>query len=97
LNADQWNYYRNNLFPPALTPDQFGTLLSKLSAGVTRDAMNVDQFLYALQSSGVVGGLSGGIQGGMGDVVPVQSRPSVSMMSFGGGFNAFPQKKNWSN
>jgi hypothetical protein len=102
MNADQWNFYRNNIQPPALTPDQFGTLLSKLPAGVTRDAMTVDQFMNALYNSQVVPGLSGGIQGmgmgmGMGDVVPVQSRPSVPMMSFGGGFNAFQQKKNWSN
>lgn len=99
MNADQWNYYRNNIQPPALTPDQFGTLLSKLPGGVTRDSMTVDQFMNALYNSQVVPGLTGiyGMGMGMGDVVPVASRPSIPMMSFGGGFNAFQQKKNWSN
>lgn len=98
LNADQWNYYRNNLQPPALTPDQFGRVIASLPAGVSRDSMNVDQFLSALSASGVVGMSGMGYGMGMGDVVPVMSRPSVPMMSFGGaGFNPFPQKKGWTN
>jgi hypothetical protein len=60
--------------------------------------MNVDQFLSALSASGVAGMSGMGYGTGMGDIVPVMSRPSIPMMNFGGaGFNPFPAKKGWTN
>jgi hypothetical protein len=86
LSADQWNYYQNIVNPPALTGTQFGQVVGTLPASGygSRGSMTIDQFMTALQSSGVFSGLSG-----VGDVVPSYSVPSVPMMSFGG--NAFSQ------
>lgn len=98
LSADQWNYYQNTVNPPALTGAEFGAVINALPAGVNRSSMTIDQFLAALLASGVgKGGLHGIGMSGFGDVVPVQSRPSVPMMSFGGAFNQpFQPKKGWS-
>lgn len=98
MNADQWNYYRNNIAPPALTPAQFGAAFPNMTADRGPN-MTVDQFLSAINAAGLVGnaGMMGiGMGRGIGDVIPVPSRPSVPMMSFGGALNpAFPSKKGW--
>ena len=59
LSMDGWNFYRNNVQPPALTAEQFGQVVAALPAGVDRSLVTVDQFLAALKASGVVSGLSG--------------------------------------
>lgn len=96
MNADQWNYYRNIIAPPALTPAQFGTAFPELTA-TNRGTFTADMFVGRLHSAGLAGiGGMGYLSNGMGDVIPVPSRPSVPMMSFGGALNpAFPGKKGW--
>ncbi len=79
LNADQWNYYRNQLYPPALTPQQFG-----LAFPVRTDPMpnmSVDDFLTALQGAGLnAANPNAGVSG----IVMARPVPQVPSMSFGG-------------
>lgn len=76
LNADQWNYYRNSLFPPALTPEQFGAAFPSPTTG-----MSVDDFLNALKAGGInAANPNAGVSG----VVPAQPIPQIPSMSFGG-------------
>lgn len=80
LNADQWNYYRNALFPPALTVEQF-----VMAFPVRTDPMpmmTVDQFLGALTAAGLNPASPG--MAGLGAIVPVPSVSSIPSMSFGG-------------
>jgi hypothetical protein len=99
LNVDQWSYYYNQIKTP-LTSDQFQTaFLTPVWTGanianatapmpVDRAApLTVDQYLQKLGTVGL---------SGLGDVVPVGSRPQIPMMTFGGAFNSpFPTKKGW--
>lgn len=82
LTADQWNYYRNALFPPALTPEQFGRAFPVRTDPMP--ALTVDQFLAAVSAAGINASTGlGGIRG-LGDQVPVPARASIPSMSFGG-------------
>lgn len=79
MSADQWNYYRNIVAPPALTGEQFGNAFpdprGSGSAGDPNAAMTVDQFLARISAAGL---------SGVGSIVRVQSAPSIPSMSFGG-------------
>lgn len=107
FTIDQWNYYQNIANPPALTGSQFSQVVAAAMAqipGYVQSSyyMTVDQFLAALQASGVYPGLSGmGLgmvvptnqgMGNVGNVVPVGSRPSIPTMGLGMSFgnNPFP-------
>jgi hypothetical protein len=87
LTADQWNYYRNQLFPPALSPQAFGAAFPVRTDPMP--SLSIDQFLAALNAAGINaaapgtgGGLSG--MGRIGNIVPVPSVASIPSMSFGG-------------
>jgi len=80
--ADQWDYYRNQLFPPALTPQQFG-----LAFPVRTDPMpmiSVDQFLSALASAGINAANPNAAISGLRGVIVAPSVSQVPSMSFGG-------------
>jgi hypothetical protein len=82
LNADQWNYYRNQLYPPILTGEQFGRAFPVRTDPMP--SLTVDQFLAALNAAGINAATGlGGIRG-MGDIVRVPSVASIPSMSFGG-------------
>lgn len=82
LNADQWNYYRNNLFPPALSAQQFGLAFPVRSDPMP--AMTVDQFMQALVSAGINPANPGTGVSGIRGVVSAQPVPPIPSMSFGG-------------
>lgn len=50
MNADQWNYFRNRLHPPDLTPAQFGAAFSDPSAQRT-----AADFVAQLKTAGLAG------------------------------------------
>lgn len=52
MNQDQWNYYRNQIAPPALTGAQFGTAFPVAGGEVLQTA---DQFVSQLHSVGLAG------------------------------------------
>lgn len=82
MNADQWDYYRNQLFPPSLSSSQFG-----LAFPVRTDPMpmmSVDQFLSALSAAGINPASPGAGVSGLRGVVSVPSVSQVPSMSFGG-------------
>ncbi len=86
LTADQWNYYRNQLFPPALTADQFARAFPVRTDPMP--SLTVDQFLAAVQAAGI--NASTGL-GGLGAIIPTNSVASIPSMSFGGSLrNAVP-------
>jgi hypothetical protein len=51
--ADQWNYYRNQLRPPALTADQFGAAFPGMTATDRGPMMYADDFVAKLQGANV--------------------------------------------
>ena len=82
LNADQWDYYRNQLYPPALSSNQFG-----LAFPVRTDpmpTMTVDQFISALQAAGINPASPGAGVSGVRGIYNTPSVSSVPSMSFGG-------------
>lgn len=79
LNADQWDYYRNQLYPPSLSGQQFGLAFPVRTNPMP--TMSVDQFISALTGAGINPASPGA---GVSGVVPAQSRPQVPSMSFGG-------------
>ncbi len=81
LNADQWNYYRNTVFPPALTPAQFGSAFQRTDP---MPNMSVDQFLAALVAVGLNPASPGAAISGLRGVIPVPAVPPIPSMSFGG-------------
>lgn len=82
LNADQWNYYRNSLFPPALTPNQFGAAFPVRVDPMPN--MTVDQFLASLVGAGVNPANPNAGVSGIRGVIPVPAVPPIPSMSFGG-------------
>jgi hypothetical protein len=85
-NAHQWNYYRNMVAPPDLTPQQFG-----LAFGAQDQVpMSLTQFLQRLQSAGLVG------MSGLGEVVAVPDQPSLPDLAFNRKGNFAPKTK-WTN
>jgi hypothetical protein len=79
LTADQWDYYRNQLYPPSLSPNQFG-----LAFPVRTDpmpVMSVDQFIAALTAAGINPASPGG---GVSGIYNTPSVSNVPSMSFGG-------------
>lgn len=82
LTADQWNYYRNNLFPPALSPAQFGLAFPTRTDPMPQ--MSVDQFIQALVSAGINPANPNAGVSGLRGVIPAQPVPPIPSMSFGG-------------
>lgn len=82
LNADQWDYYRNQLYPPSLSGQQFG-----LAFPVRTDpmpVMSVDQFLAALSGAGINPASPGQGVSGLRGVITAQPVAQIPSMSFGG-------------
>lgn len=79
--ADQWNYYRNNLFPPALTPEQFGMAFQRTDP---MPGISVDQFINALVGAGINPANPNAGVSGLRGVVAAAPVPQVPSMSFGG-------------
>lgn len=82
LNADQWNYYRNSLFPPALTGQQFGLAFPTRTDPMP--TMSVDQFLSALAGAGINPANPNAGVSGIRGIIAAPSVPQVPSMSFGG-------------
>ena len=76
LNADQWNYYYNQLRGAPLTAEQFTAAFPGLTDTDRGPAMTIDQFISAIRNAG------------LGDIVPTLSMPSMSFGTgaFGGAF-----------
>ena len=70
LNADQWNYYLNQVTGFFITGDQFNTAFP-----VRTDMLTLEQFLSAAKAVGTTG---------LGAIVSVPSAPSIPSMTFGG-------------
>jgi len=81
LNADQWNYYRNQLFPPETTGAQFSAAFQRVDP---MPNMSVDQFLAALVGAGVNPANPGAGVSGLRGVIAVPAVPPIPSMSFGG-------------
>ena len=52
LNPDQWNFYRNNLYPPALTPAQFSDAFKDFDM---TQPISAAAFVNALHNAGLAG------------------------------------------
>ncbi len=79
LNADQWDYYRNQLYPPSLSSQQFGLAFPTRTDPMP--TMTVDAFIAALTAAGINPASPGA---GVSGIYNTPSRPSVPSMSFGG-------------
>jgi hypothetical protein len=82
MNADQWDYYRNQLYPPALTGQQFGAAFGARVDPMP--GMSVDQFLSALTAAGINPANPNVGVSGLRGVVPANTVAQVPSMSFGG-------------
>jgi hypothetical protein len=71
MDAHNWNFYRNQIDPPALSGEEFGAAFPN---GQDTVLITVDEFLTAVHGTS-----------GLGYVTPSATRASIPSMSFGGG------------
>lgn len=60
-NSHRWNYYRNNWYPPALTPEQFGLCFDGIVPDGPLTLITAAEFVAALEAAGFGGTRSPGL------------------------------------
>ena len=81
MNGHQWNYYRNQLRPPALSADD---MFKAFPDGAGENQMTVDEFLGAIHGAGLAG------------IVPANPVPSMTFGGNLGNYGMAPRRnRGW--